>query len=326
MNQLLFVVLLFLSEPAVSKAFKYEHANPNFCDINGLNPCKSKVSINCVITDGGGYLPDGSDCLNDDSQGEEKPFYYAQGPKCDERIVKARIEFKLCNRNEDLFIALNPDQSYITFRDLKLDFDKSDIAPNTCRTLKVEKSWDLCDVSENKGRKRRPFDVQLDGRVPTIPEGNDNHCYCYTYRRSTNFFIKTEPIIPPTSSPTPPPTDSPTVPPTLSPTHVPTDSPTAHPTLSPTPIPTKSPTASPTTSPSKTPTLMPSEISDRNIAPFPLYYPSPTLPIESPSPTNGQGKGGKGKQGKGKGKGKNNSENGADWEQRKGRRIRKRNR
>ncbi len=44
MNQLLFVVLLFLSEPAVSKAFKYEHANPNFCDINGLNPCKSKVS------------------------------------------------------------------------------------------------------------------------------------------------------------------------------------------------------------------------------------------------------------------------------------------
>jgi hypothetical protein len=109
---------------------------------------------------------------------EEAPFYEASGAECrsTSREVTAKITFKLCNENENHEIALNGDQTFITYLDLKLDFSKENIQPNTCRKIEIMRSWDLCDVSSNKGRRKRPFDVQLDGRVDV--DGDDNHCYC----------------------------------------------------------------------------------------------------------------------------------------------------
>jgi len=181
----------------------WEYDNPNQCYRSGQVPCSSKVSVTCTVTkDDGGYVGVGSDCMNTIKGQDEVPIYEGQGAfgtTCGVKEIDVRIEYKLCNENRNDDIILNAALTNAQYENVDVEFSFAPIKPMTCRTVTLDRTWDLCTVSDNLGRRRRIFEVTLNGRVDK--PGNDNFCYCYTYRRSTHMY-NTRIAPPPTMAPT----------------------------------------------------------------------------------------------------------------------------
>jgi hypothetical protein len=191
----------------------WEFANPNVCFTAGAVPCRTKVSVDCVTT--GGYLGPGVSCINQILGQDETPFYNEVGPydgTCGVKEIDVKVTFKLCNENSNDDIILDRSKSWIKFENIDVEFSFANIGPKKCRTVELDRTWDLCTVSDNKGRRRRPLEIQLDGEVADEP-GNDKHCYCYTYRRSTHLYNNAvAPPPPPATKPPSAPTPTPPAP------------------------------------------------------------------------------------------------------------------
>jgi len=201
LTPVLLVVALNVGFSSAQTSDSWEYPNPNQCYHGGAVPCSSKVSVTCTVTkDYGGYLKGRTNCMNEIIRQDEIPFFTETGPPgetCGVKEIDVRIEYKLCNDNKNDDIILNKALTNVQYENIDVDFSFDPIKPMTCRTVTLDRTWDLCTVSDNRGRRRRVFEVTLNGRVDK--PGADNFCYCYTYRRSTHFW--NEGVFPPTDPP-----------------------------------------------------------------------------------------------------------------------------
>jgi len=79
--------------------------------------------------------------------------------------LKVKIHYKLCNEEAENEIKLNSDKSWIEFDGLRIDVDKQNIGPNSCREIAIERNWNTCNIYNKNRRQRTPLEVQLDRRV-----------------------------------------------------------------------------------------------------------------------------------------------------------------
>mmetsp|Transcript_7006 Transcript_7006/g.13211 ORF Transcript_7006/g.13211 Transcript_7006/m.13211 type:complete len:822 (-) Transcript_7006:796-3261(-) len=177
------LLLLYLSALTPPTTFLVgAEPNPHYCETENGNGtvCKTQVKITCRATVDGTEL----DCLNPDEQ-NTVPWLEIDAINC--QTIPIKVEFKMCNMNENDRIQIIPETTRFMFmgEELIVDDKKQWIEPLSCRTKFIDRTVDTCRTP-----KQRPMSVLLNARMirdETDPtnQGDNGHCFCYTYKKTT---------------------------------------------------------------------------------------------------------------------------------------------
>ena len=97
------------------------------------------------------------------------------GQSCSAEPVKAKIKYKICNKNPDDAIHIVSDTTSIVEYDgeiIEIEEPFDVIQPGQCKPVDIFRIWDLCDVDPDTEKRTFGMGVQLNARIIRNPDGD----------------------------------------------------------------------------------------------------------------------------------------------------------